>query len=340
MALKYRWPEVLRMFKHQVIAISLAICALIATPVLADGTQFSGQATGVNATVLGLAPILISDTGPLPPEGGQFEKSLLSENVPGVLTAEVFHSSTVGQGNRSRSEASVANLDLTVGGNTIGADFLMARATAVCNSNGSSSVSGGSEIAALMINGQTIVISGQPNQTIDNLPLGTQVIINEQKGNSGDITVNALHVIVPGVADVIVASAHADVQCKEKPICDSATDFVTGGGWILNNGSKANFAVAGGIKNGFWGHLQYNDHGNGLKVKGTGVTAYVIVDATTRHIEGTCEINGASGSYKVDVSDITEPGKDADSFSITLSNGYFAGKKLDGGNIQLHQPCR
>ncbi len=323
-----------------VFAAMLALSALSATPILADSTQFSGQATGVKATVVGVGPILISDTGPLDAEGGQKEMSLLSENVPGVLTAEVFHSSTVGQGDRSRSEASVAALDLTVGGNTIGADFLMARATAVCSSNGSSSVSGSSEIAALMVNGQTIVVSGQPNQTID-LPLGAKVIINEQSGNSGDITVNALHVIVPSVADVIVASAHADVKCLGKPICDSPNDFVTGGGWITNGGSKANFAVGGGTKNGFWGHLQYIDHGTGLKVKGTGVTAYGVVDATTRHIEGTCEVNGVSGyTYKVDVADIAEPGKDADSFSIIVSNGYGAGKKLDGGNIQLHKPCR
>ena len=122
--------------------------------------------------------------------------SLLSASVPGLLTADVFHSSTIGQGDRSRSEASVADVNLTVAGNTIGADFLMARAMAVCNQDGSSSVSGGSEIAELVINGQTIDVGTAPNQTVD-LPLGTgKVIINEQYGNSGDITVNALHVIV------------------------------------------------------------------------------------------------------------------------------------------------
>jgi hypothetical protein len=305
-------------------------------------TQFSGQATGVKANVLGFPPITLSDTGPLPPAGGNQEASLLSANVPGLLTANVFHSSTIGQGDRSRSEASVANFNLTVAGNVIGADFLMSRAMAVCGPNGSSSVSGGSEIAALVINGQTITVSGQPNQTID-LPLGTgKVIINEQYGNSSDITVNALRVIVYGIADVIVASAHADVKCGSSA-CDSAKDFVTGGGWIdpLGNGSKANFAVAGGIKNGFWGHLQYIDHGTGMKVKGTGVTAYVIMAGRLRHIEGTCEINGASGyTYKADLADNGEPGRDVDTFSLALSNGYSASRKLAGGNIQLHKLCQ
>ncbi len=60
-----------------------------------------------------------------------------------------------------------------------------------------------------------------------------------------------------------------------------------------------------------------------------------------RHIEGTCEVNGSSGfTYKVDVADNGEPGKNLDIFKITLSNGYSAGKTLDGGNIQLHKPCQ
>jgi len=323
-----------------VVAMLLVVSALGVAPAIAGDTQFSGQATVVKATVLGQS-ITLADTGPLPPEGGQKEASLLSESVPGLLTAEVFHASTVGQGNQSRAEASVATLDLTVAGNTIGADVLSSRATAMCGPNGSSSVAGSSEIVALTINGQTIVVSGQPNQTIP-LPLDTgRVIINEQSGNSSDITVNALHVIVYGIADVIVASAHADVICARPP-CESSRDFVTGGGWIdpRNDGSKATFAAAGGMKNGLWGHLMYIDHGMRMKVKGTEVTDYVIVDETMRHIEGKCEINGATGyTYEVDVADEGEPGRE-DTFSITLSNGYEASQKLSGGNIQLHFPCR
>jgi len=80
--------------------------------------------------------------------------------------------------------------------------------------------------------------------------------------------------------------------------------------------------------------------GSGMKVKGTGVTAYVVIDATTRHIEGTAEINGQSGfTYQVDVADNGEPGRN-DTFAIKLSNGYSASGNLDGGNIQLHKPCQ
>ncbi|HAR46050.1 MAG TPA: hypothetical protein DCS05_07745 [Nitrospiraceae bacterium] len=129
------------------------------------------------------------------------------------------------------------------------------------------------------------------------------------------------------------------VVCKDK---------VTGGGWImLPSGGKGTFGVTGGIKHGkFWGHLTYVDHGpkgskvEDMKVKGTGVTSYAVVDAVTRHIEGTGKINGEAGyTYQVDVMDSGEPGR-ADMFSLRLSNGYTASGYLAGGNIQLHKKCR
>src|SRR5437867_5533555 len=324
------------------VSLLLSLLSWPAQSASANNTAFSGEATVVQATVLGLPPIVLSDTGALDSTGGAREASLLDANVPGLLTAEVLHASTVGQGQRSSSEASVANVTLTVGGNTISAGLLRARATAECH-NGTASVSGSSEIVDLVVNGQAVVVSGQPNQTIS-LPVG-RVIINEQQssvsGNTGDITVNALHVVVDGVADVIISSAHADITCGG-PVCPGG-DFVTGGGWITGtpSGAKGTFGVAGGIKNGaLWGDPTYIDHDPcGPKVKGTGVTAYTVVNATTRHIEGTADINGRSGFYQVDVSDNGEPGRN-DTFNLQLSDGYHASGSLAGGNIQLHKPCK
>jgi hypothetical protein len=313
-----------------------------------NAVTFSGQAYAVKASVPGLGiSTVVSDTGGLPGSGGQLEASLLDVDVPGLLSAEVAHASTIGQGDRSRSEASLANLNLAVGGNTITADFLMSRAMAVCGA----APMGSSEIANLVVNGQAITVGTQPNQTVT-LPNGT-IVINEQtsssssknKNGKSDITVNALHVTINDLsggvlADVIIASAHADIDCKGNPACTGG-DFVTGGGWITPSGARGNFAVAGGIKNtGFWGHLQYQDHGTGLKVHGTGVTAYTVIDATTRHIVGTAEVNGQPGfTYQLDVADNGEPGQQ-DTFAIRLSNGYTAAGSLSGGNIQLHQPCK
>ncbi len=323
--------------------------ALLFWPVLpavgqSDPTSFSGEATVLRATILGNTVPPVSDTGPLPSSGGNLQTSLLNVNVPGLASAAVAHATTIGQGNNSSSEASVATLLLTVAGNTVGADLLMANAEAKC-SNGAPSVTGSADIIGLMVNGQPISVSGQPNQTIG-LPVG-EIIINEQSssvsGNTGNITVNALHVIIPGVADVVVSSAHADITCRAVPEC-TGRDFVTGGGFITGtpSGAKGNFGVGGGFKNDgtLSGHLEYIDHGpNGPNVHGTGVTNYLILSANTREIDGTAKVNGQDGfTYKVVVTDNGEPGTN-DSFSIQLSNGYSAGGKLGGGNIKLHHPC-
>src|SRR5438132_3428902 len=136
--------------------ITLLLLAGLA-PAQALANTFSGQATVVDATVLGVNTKL-GTAGPLPPEGGSDESSLLSGGVPGVLSAEVFHASTVAMGNASRAEASVANLNVTVAGNTIGAGFLMSRAGAFCGPGGPS-YSGSSDILELIVNGQSIVVS-------------------------------------------------------------------------------------------------------------------------------------------------------------------------------------
>jgi len=315
-------------------------------------TTFSGEATVLRATVLGL-PIVAGEAGPLSESGGAEESSLITISpgeTNGILSADVVHAATVGQGNHSRAEASVADANLSVPGYTIHADALSSRAEARCDGAGGASASGSSEIAGLALNGNQIVVTGQPNQTVT--VANVTIVINQQSGttsgNRADMTVNALHVTVfdltnptgPPLADVVISSSHADITCAgcSNPI----GDFVTGGGWINGpSGARANFAVAGGIKNGaFWGHLTYIDHGNGLKVKGTGVTEYTKLDDVTRRIKGTADINGSPGTYQVDVADNGEPGRN-DTFSLELSNGYKASGNLAGGNIQLHgeSPC-
>ena len=193
------------------------------------------------------------------------------------------------------------------------------------------------------------------------------MIINEQsqnvQGNKADITVNALHVMIPGIADVIIASAHADITCTGKT-CPLDEDFVTGGGRINTASGKSTFAVAGGIKNGYWGHLSYIDHGTGMHVKATAVTGY---SDDIDHSDPDCRIicydvtvDGVPGyKARVRVCDKGEPGKD-DVFEIKLYDStvpppppceegavdsptyYSAGGDLGGvhpggGNIQLHK---
>jgi len=132
-------------------------------------------------------------------------------------------------------------------------------------------------------------------------------------------------------------------------------DRVTGGGWIgLPDRGKGTFAVSAGIKNGVLrGQLEYSVHSyrgrwghtsTSFKVKGTGITQYLVVDAVTRHIEGTAKVNGVAGfTYKVDVSDKGEGRRGRyDTFAISVYDAsgalvYSASGALAGGNIQLHE---
>lgn len=330
-----------------------------ATLVAPAATTFSGRAIVVQATVLNAASINLGDTGPLPAEGGARDGSLLTvgvskEETGGLLelTAVVVHAATVGQGTSSSADAAVAQVSMNVAGNIIAAGLLRSQAEATCDGAGRASVRGSSELARLVVNDREIAVTGEANQRID-LPNG-RIVINEQSfrenGNQAEITVNALHVttFVPLsgelLADVVISSAHADITCAA--CAPPAGDFVTGGGWITEtpSGARGNFGVAGGIKNsGLWGHLTYIDHGDGLKVKGTGVTGYEIIDPLSRRITGTAEVNGVGGfTYTVDVTDNGEPGRE-DAFTIVLSNDrYRGGGMLRGGNIQLHakpSPC-
>jgi uncharacterized Zn-binding protein involved in type VI secretion len=317
-------------------------------------TLFSGQATAVKGQVLGV-PIVLVDTGTVAPEGDTLEAHLLCypigpncalglpDMTNGALSAEVLNATVVAQGNHSRARASVAELSLNVLGQNVSATLVEARASAECT-DGQASVAAASELAHLTINGQTIAVTGEVNQTVP-LPLGAGVVvINEQiaaaNSGTGDVTVRALHITIPGVVpgtdtDVVIAEAHADIQCGQR-FCPQDRDFVTGGGWF--DQPRKNFAIAGGIKNGgYWGHLLYIDHGLRIKVKGTGVTAYNVVTGTTvRRIEGTYDIDGQPGGrYEVEVDDRGEPGRD-DRFTLSLDGTPAAAGILEGGNIQLH----
>ncbi|MCA1601716.1 MAG: hypothetical protein LC776_08775, partial [Acidobacteria bacterium] len=181
---------------------------------------FSGRAIAVNATIAGVNTTLV-DTGPLPAEGGFITVSLASANVPGVLTTSLLTATTQGAGDQSRSQATVQNLNLTVGGNIITSDIVAESSQCTCTAGGP--ICQGSLFANLSIDGVSIGITGQPNQRID-LPGGGFVVINEQTvtgtGNFRAITANGLHIFIPNVipgtpavADVIISSASSDITC-------------------------------------------------------------------------------------------------------------------------------
>jgi hypothetical protein len=198
MSVSYRW---------RLLAVAVVVAQLAGWPTLGRAQSGTGQAKAAQASLGGLlGTTTIADTGTLGGPNDAREASQLIGSIPGVLIGEAFHAATIGWIDQVASEASVANLALNVGGTAIGADFIMARAMSALGSAGVGTVN----IDGFSINGLSIPITGAPNQTIP-IP-GGSIVINEQQTSATRTVVNALHVRVFGVADLVVGSATAAIR--------------------------------------------------------------------------------------------------------------------------------
>jgi len=191
-------------------ALAVAGVVLVGWPAAAMAQTVSGSASAVQANALGMTTTL-AGTGPLADPLDLREASELSAAILSLGSADVMHAATGSSitdwssEDYVASEASLADLALSVAGNSISAGFVMSRALAPVGG----SPLGTSEVDGLAINGMNVAVTGAPNQTI--WLLGGQVVINEQVPTATGTTVNALHVIVDGVADLVIASASAAV---------------------------------------------------------------------------------------------------------------------------------
>src|SRR3989441_4396953 len=184
---------------------------LLPPPTTTTSSTVLGSASAVQATVLGIlgtgTTTVLADTGTLGGTNDSRDASMDTGSIPSTLDAETLSTDTISWVDEVDSEASLANLNMTVAGIGITADSVMARASQVLGAAGS----GSSTLSNLAINGTPIAVTRDPNQTIW-VP-GGQVIINEQTiSSTGTAVVNALHVAITGVADVVGASATAGIS--------------------------------------------------------------------------------------------------------------------------------
>lgn len=110
------------------------------------------------------------------------------------------------------------------------------------------------------------------------------------------------------VLPVIVAAAVLLLAPTQAAAWEGPCDFLTGGGYIIHRGAKANFGVGGGCKHGsgingvpYWGHLEYQDHGTTpkLNVHWMTITGYAeegdtVPDPKTKQPRGTRYICGTA----------------------------------------------
>jgi len=195
--------------RWSLIATAVMAAGLWAWPASGGAQTLVGNAKVVRATTFGLlggTTTTLASTGALGGPGDGLDATLVTGSIPSVFSGEVLNAVTVGWPDQVVSQASLASLSLSVAGIPISADVVMSTASASLGAAGS----GSSLLANLSINGVPIDVTGEPNQTVS-IP-GGQVVINEQTVSAAGTTVNALHAIVSGVADVVVASATAGIQ--------------------------------------------------------------------------------------------------------------------------------
>ena len=176
------------------------------TGTTASGTSTpSGQASAVTAIILGTVTSLAS-TGTLVDASDPLGTGQPSGSLPGLLDADALHAVTMGWSDQVASEASLANLAMTVAGMGISADVIMSRALAVSGAV----PTGVSNVEGLVIGGVPISSSGVPNQQLSLGALG--VVLNEQIQTASGIVVNALHVrTLDGLTDVVIGSSQAGI---------------------------------------------------------------------------------------------------------------------------------
>jgi len=193
----------------------------------------------------------VSATGPIASDGGN--STLTNAGVTiggGILTVgdSTVSSSAGAPGgnvNSSQSSASVDELDVSILGIGISADVIQSTSSCTC---GGAVCSGTSTIANLVVAGNSVTVTGLPNQFVTiNVPgvANVNITINEQIVSPGSITVNALHIRINALVslvttDVIVSQAHSGITCTTIPLSNFYRGRAYGlwlrDGLILNSG--------------------------------------------------------------------------------------------------------
>jgi hypothetical protein len=166
-------------------------------------------------------------------------------------------------------------------------------------------------------------------------------------------------VLVLGATVLLTPVVHFKGSTVLAHVVPSPCDFTTGGGWILipngtasglpESGDKANFGIVGGCKpDRFFGHVNYDDHNNGLHVSSDTITGYFdagnadgSLPSKHRDICGTAETNLLGNVFfRVRTIDAEQqsPAPPKDKFGIKL-----IGQNPDGsssGDVKYLVPTR
>jgi hypothetical protein len=173
---------------------------------------YTGQSIALQVDLTGGTPLTLVDSGPAPAAGGM-RQNVLWDPTPYGVNGRGFYAMSDGVQGIDHSTSMITLVNLPILEHRLVAQYVKVDASARSVFLGVSTA-GTTVVGQLVFDGQPIAISGAPNQKIGFSD--GYLIINEQGAStdssiSGAITVNGIHVVVYGMANVIVCSSRAGV---------------------------------------------------------------------------------------------------------------------------------
>jgi phage baseplate assembly protein gpV len=202
--------------------------------------------------------------------------------------------------------------------------------------------------ATLLTSGQVLVAGGRTNDgswvasaELYDPTAGTWTLTGSMSTPRAEHTATRLStgqvLVAGGSSSAFIVVASAELYNPTAPVSEQPVQ-VTGGGQItLDGGERASFGFAaqreedGSVS----GHLHYLDHEEGLHINGP-VDA-IIASATTGPVTFSGTACNGTCTFTVTVEDVAEPGKNMDTFGITVTGSvtYLVSERpISRGNIQ------
>jgi len=207
-----------------VAAFSVACLIMLsgALPAQAEVT-YSGRALGVVFDTPVTSPVIVGDTGELPPNGGSLSDNVVSAFASAngqTASATSVNCATSGISMVAQSSSEIQGLvvDLSQGllTATLTASVVSVQSLATCTDlNAQTTISG------LAVGGVAVAVTGQANQSVQ-IPGIATLVINEQVFGAGEVTVNAMHLTLLDGTECIIAEAYSDLHnCTPLPVDES-----------------------------------------------------------------------------------------------------------------------
>jgi len=206
----------IRRAKLETVLLVVAAATLVGTCSVANAQIGIHSSRAIGAKIIFVDPqpsvLVFCDSGQLPPNGGELRATLDTIRVAGTLSSHTVSSGCDGYLDGVVADSWAVQYDVIV------FEGQPAQVTAVTAGSradvGCGSSEGFSTVTDLTFGGAPVTVTMEPNQTVS-IPGVATLVINEflQVPGGGDLTVNALHLTLVTGEEVIVSSAHGQVNC-------------------------------------------------------------------------------------------------------------------------------